>query len=90
MKVNGVEYTRRRRRRTVDDRGMASVRLCRQGRHRATEGTLVWINERYYAEGVDLGYFDGFTMRMWSGSDDCSVTDWAPIERAAPPREVPA
>lgn len=54
------------------------------------EGTLVWINERYYAEGVDLGYFDGFTMRMWSGSDDCSVTDWAPIERAAPPREVPA
>jgi hypothetical protein len=46
---------------------------------------LVWVNEVYYVEGVSLGYFDGFTMRLWSGSDDCSVSHWAPMERPEPP-----
>jgi hypothetical protein len=42
--------------------------------------TLVWINERFY-HGVTLGYFDGFTFRIWSGSDDCLVSHWAPLVR---------
>lgn len=41
---------------------------------------LVWIVEQFYYEGVTLGYFDGFTFRLWHGSDDCSVTHWAPLE----------
>lgn len=40
---------------------------------------LVWIYEEYYAGGVTIGYFDGFTFRVWHGSDACSVTKWAPI-----------
>lgn len=41
--------------------------------------TLVWIREEFYEGGVTLGYFDGFTFRTWSGSDDCSVSRWAEI-----------
>ncbi|WP_204078366.1 hypothetical protein [Planotetraspora phitsanulokensis] len=37
---------------------------------------MVWIWETF-EEGVDLGYFDGFTMRTAAGSDDCHVTHWA-------------
>jgi hypothetical protein len=51
-----------------------------------TVGALVWIVETFYARGVTLGYFDGFTMRTWRGSDDCSITHWAAIEKPAPPR----
>jgi hypothetical protein len=46
---------------------------------------LVWIIERQYAEGVDLGYFDGYTFRTWGGSDDCHVTHWAEISYLEPP-----
>lgn len=45
---------------------------------------LVWIVERY-AGGVDVGYFDGFTFRTWSGSDDCHVTHWAEMAYPEPP-----
>lgn len=41
---------------------------------------LVWIVEEFYEEGVTLGYFDGYTFRTWGGSDDCSVSAWAPID----------
>lgn len=51
-------------------------------------GELVWIVEEYYFEGVTVGYFDGYTMRTWTGSDDCSVTYWAPIEFPVPPPEA--
>lgn len=47
---------------------------------------LVWIMEEYY-DGVTIGYFDGFTMRTWSGSDDCYVTHWATLEKPQPPEE---
>lgn len=40
---------------------------------------LVWIVEEYYFDGVAIGYFDGYTFRVWSGTDDCSVTHWAPM-----------
>lgn len=43
-------------------------------------GELVWIMEQYYIQGVTMGYFDGRVMRMWGGSDDCSVTHWAEID----------
>lgn len=46
---------------------------------------LVWIVEEFYEEGVTLGYFDGYTFRTWGGSDDCSVSAWAPIEYPEPP-----
>lgn len=48
---------------------------------------LVWIYERFYEEGVTVGYFDGFTFRTWTGSDDCSVSHWAPIEFPAVPAD---
>lgn len=51
-------------------------------------GDLVWIVEEFYTEGVTLGYFDGFTMFTWAGSDDCSVSWWAPIEYPASPEET--
>lgn len=41
---------------------------------------LVWIVEEFYELGVTFGYFDGYTFRTWEGSDDCSVSFWAPIE----------
>ena len=47
----------------------------------------VWIFETY-ASHVTTGYFDGFTFRVWYGSDDCFVSHWAPIEYPAPPSEV--
>lgn len=50
-----------------------------------TADTLVWIVEDFYEEGVTVGYFDGFTFRTWTGSDDCSVSWWAPIEYPASP-----
>jgi hypothetical protein len=50
-----------------------------------TDYDLVWIVENYYAGGVTVGYFDGFTFRTWSGSDDCSVSHWAPIVYPAGP-----
>lgn len=46
---------------------------------------LVWIVEEDYAEGVTVGYFDGFTFRTWQGSDDCSVSHWAPLAYPAAP-----
>ncbi len=48
-------------------------------------GVLVWIVEQFYEEGVTLGYFDGYTFRTWNGSDDCSVSHWAPINYPALP-----
>lgn len=51
---------------------------------------LVWIVEDYYSSGVDIGYFDGFTFRTSAGSDDCSVSWWAPITYPEPPEEWPA
>ena len=42
------------------------------------EGELVWIVEGYEPH-VTLGLFDGFTMRMWYGTDDCHVGAWASI-----------
>ncbi|MEV0236920.1 hypothetical protein [Nonomuraea sp. NPDC050786] len=50
--------------------------------------TLVWIVETYYERGVTLGYFDGFTMRTWVGSDDCRVTHWKKLKRPAMPELV--
>jgi hypothetical protein len=37
---------------------------------------------------VTLGFFDGFTMRTWTGSDDCSVSFWAPIVYPSKPEEI--
>ena len=37
---------------------------------------LMWCIE--YNQ-VEVGYFDGFTWRRWSGSDDFSVDFWAPM-----------
>jgi hypothetical protein len=48
--------------------------------------TLVWIVETFYEDGVTLGYFDGYTMRTWSGSDDCRVTHWKPLKTPAVPK----
>lgn len=47
--------------------------------------TPVWIREDHYEEGVTIGYFDGYTFRVWGGSDDCSVSWWAPIQYPADP-----
>ena len=48
------------------------------------DDSLVWINETFY-DGVTIGYFDGFTFRVWTGSDDCNISHWAKIEyRIAP------
>jgi hypothetical protein len=41
---------------------------------------LVWVIESFYLMGPGIGTFDGFTFRMWYGSDDCCVEYWAPIE----------
>lgn len=49
------------------------------------EDTLVFIREDYYNDGVTLGFFDGFTMRTWTGSDDCHVSWWKEIEMPADP-----
>jgi hypothetical protein len=52
------------------------------------DSALVWVMEEFY-EGVTVGYFDGFTFRVWSGSDDCSVTHWAPITYPGAPVSAP-
>jgi hypothetical protein len=53
------------------------------GRH-ATEPPkeeMLWVVEDFYLDGeVGLGFFDGFTFRLNSGTDDCNVTHWARIE----------
>lgn len=43
------------------------------------ENELVWVREEN-DRAVTLGYFDGFTFRIWTGTDDCSITHWAPLE----------
>ncbi|MEV8439159.1 hypothetical protein AB0425_17430 [Actinosynnema sp. NPDC051121] len=48
---------------------------------------LVWIVEDHYSDIPDIGYFDGFTMRLAHGSDDCSVSWWAPITYPEPPAQ---
>jgi hypothetical protein len=52
---------------------------------------MVWVLEMDYEAGVTVGIFDGFTFRMLpSGTDDCDVRWWAPIEMpAAPPGAAP-
>lgn len=45
---------------------------------------LVWVVDTG-SSGVTAGYFDGFTFRLWSGTDDCEVTHWAEIEYPAAP-----
>lgn len=50
------------------------------------EDTLVWIVEESY-DLEKIGYFDGFTFRVWSGSDDCCVTHWAKLEYPNYPTE---
>ena len=48
---------------------------------------LVWIVEEFYeGGGVTIGFFDGYTWRTWAGSDDCSVSAWAPIAYPEPPK----
>ena len=39
---------------------------------------IVWIIEDDTA--ASLGYFDGFTFRLWTGTDDCYVSYWAEVE----------
>jgi hypothetical protein len=47
---------------------------------------MVWVRETDYERGVTVGVFDGFTFRMLpSGTDDCYVTHWAPMDRPEPP-----
>lgn len=45
----------------------------------------LWIVETFYTGGVSIGFFDGYTFRTFSGSDDCCVTYWAEIEYPEPP-----
>jgi hypothetical protein len=49
------------------------------------ENTPVWIYEEDYFVDVTIGYFDGFTLRSWTGSDDIHVTHWRHIVRPEPP-----
>lgn len=40
-----------------------------------------WIMDQLYSpDEVTIGYYDGYTWRTWTGSDDCSVTHWAEIK----------
>lgn len=48
------------------------------------ENELVWVREEN-DRAVTLGYYDGFTFRLWHGTDDCSITHWAPLEYPAAP-----
>lgn len=49
---------------------------------------LVWIHEEHY-HGVTLGYYDhGGWWCTWTGSDDCSVSHWAPLEKPDPPEDT--
>jgi hypothetical protein len=49
---------------------------------------LVWIVNDLCEREVTIGFFDGFTMRVWHGSDDCDVTHWAAITYPEAPEEV--
>lgn len=49
---------------------------------------LVWVKEG--DDEVTLGFFDGFTFRLWYGTDDCMVTMWAPVEFPEAPEYVEA
>ncbi|WP_433352370.1 DUF551 domain-containing protein [Microtetraspora malaysiensis] len=46
----------------------------------------VFVYEEY-DEGVTIGYFNGETMCLWNGSDDCSITHWMPIPLPDPPED---
>ncbi len=46
----------------------------------------VWVLDDYYHEYVTIGYWDGFTWRLWYGTDDCNVSHWAKIEIPDVPR----
>jgi hypothetical protein len=47
---------------------------------------MVWIVEEDWVHGVTVGIFDGDTLRILpSGSDDCDVSWWAPMDLPAPP-----
>ena len=51
------------------------------------QDVMVWVVEEFYEQGVTIGVFDGYTFRVLpSGSDDCSVSWWAPIQYPPPPR----
>lgn len=50
-------------------------------------GELVWIHEEYY-DGVTFGFYEYDKWHTWTGSDDCSVSHWAPIEYPIPPTEI--
>lgn len=55
---------------------------------RPPDDQLVWIIEQDYAEAwITVGYFDGFTFRVWYGSDDCFVSHWAFIVYPQAPDE---
>lgn len=61
---------------------MAEIEWHEYDRTRKDETTpeadeAVWIVEADYA--ATIGYFDGFTFRLWTGTDDCHVSHWAPI-----------
>jgi hypothetical protein len=47
----------------------------------------VWVMEEFYhGDKPTVGVFDGFTFHVLpSGSDDCSVTHWAPMAHPDPP-----
>lgn len=38
--------------------------------------------------GVAVGYFDGFTMCLWNGTDDISVAYWTKLYAPEPPEDV--
>lgn len=46
-------------------------------------GELVWINDEFYY-GVTVGYWDGW-WRVYSGSDDVSISHWMPLTPPASP-----
>ncbi len=45
----------------------------------------VWIADPDTPGRADIGYFDGYTFRLWGGSDDVSVQAWAEITYPAYP-----
>lgn len=47
---------------------------------------LVWVYEEY-GIGVTIGYFNGETMVLWTGSTDGSVTHWRRIDPPEPPAD---
>jgi hypothetical protein len=47
---------------------------------------LVWVYEEY-GIGVTIGYFNGETMALWTGSTEDSVTHWRWIDPPEPPAD---